>query len=123
MVPPVVLVIIALAAGWSLLPFQFAEGVDCGPPLLGAKPKSEASVGLILPKEDCRSKAKSRLLTSAMISLAAAGAGTALIALQPLSPQCFKGNHDACPDWWANLVSSSGFGCECDCHSDVAVSF
>ncbi len=121
--PVFVLVIVFLAVGWSLLPFEFTRGVDCGPPLLGAKPKSDVSVGLVIPEMDCKSKAKSRLLVSAMISLAAVGAGTAMVALRPLSPQCFGGNHDACPDWWANLVSSSGIGCQCECHSDLASQF
>lgn len=115
--PFVALLIVALAVGWVLLPFDFAKGVKCGAPLLGGHPKSEVTVGLIIPKQDCPDKARSRLLTAAMISLAAVAAGTAAVALQPLSPQCYSGNHDGCPDWWANLVSDSGFGCQCDCHS------
>lgn len=123
MTPLFVLIVVFLAVGWSLLPFQFTSGVDCGPPLLGGKPKSDKAVGLVLPDVDCKSKAKSRLLVSAFISLAAVGAGTAMVALQPLSPQCYSGNHDGCPDWWANLVSDSGFGCQCDCHQGLASEF
>lgn len=122
LVPLLVLLVIVLAVGWCLLPFQFAQGVNCGPPLFGGKPDSEESVGLILPKEDCRSKAKTRLLTSAMLSLAAAAAGTAAIALKPISTQCLSGNHDDCPDWWANLLSEnfSGLGCQCECHAGLS---
>ena len=117
--PVVVLAVIVLAVGWCLLPFQFASGVDCGPPLLGGKAKSDVSVGLILPKIDCKAKARSRLLTSALISLAAAAAGTAAIALQPLSVACLGGRHDDCHEWWGNVLSDSfeGLGCQCECHT------
>jgi len=115
------LVIMFLALAWGFVPFEFAEGVKCSAPLLGAKPTSQpSSVGLILPEQDCLSKGKSRLLVSAMIALAAAGAGTAIVALKPISPQCNRGDHDACPQWWGNLLSAndSGFGCQCECHSE-----
>ncbi len=114
--PAIVLVVMLAAVVWTLLPYEFAEGVKCGPALTGGKAKSEETVGLIIPELDCRSKARSRLLTSALISLAAAAAGTAIVALQPISPQCFKDNHDSCPYWWANLVAGSGLGCQCECH-------
>jgi hypothetical protein len=121
LMPGIALLVMLLAIGWTLLPFEFAEGVKCGPPLLGGHPKSEASVGLIIPKLDCHNKARSRLLTSALIALAAAAAGTAIVALQPISPQCYNGNHDDCPYWWANLVGNSGLGCQCDCHESSSV--
>jgi hypothetical protein len=116
--PVIVLIVIFLAVGWSFLPFEFTKGVGCGPPMLGAKPDNATPVGLIQPEKDCKSKAKSRLLVSAMLALAAAGAGTAAIALKPISTQCLGGNHDDCPDWWPNLLSDSfeGLGCQCDCH-------
>lgn len=113
--PVGVLVVILLAVVWSLIPFEFTKGVGCGPPLFGAKPDSSTPVGLIRPEEDCKSKAKSRLLVSAFIALAAAGAGTAAIALKPLSTQCLRGDHDDCPDWWSNMLSDS-LGCQCECH-------
>ena len=117
--PVLVLVIMFLAVGWSLLPFEFAPGVDCGPPLLGGNPKSDVSVGL---KEDCQSKAKSRLLTSALISLAVVAAGTAAIALKPQSVACLAGRHDDCHEWWSNALSDnfSGLGCQCECHAEAA---
>ncbi|MDQ4096384.1 MAG: hypothetical protein M3144_00735 [Actinomycetota bacterium] len=120
--PVLVLGIMFLAVGWSLLPFEFAPGVDCGPPLLGGKAKSDVSVGLIHPKEDCQSKAKSRLLTSAMISLAVVAAGTAAIALKPQSIQCLAGRHDECREWWSNALSDNftGLGCQCECHAGAA---
>lgn len=124
-VPVWVLLVMLLAVGWSFLPFEFAEGVKCGPPLLGAKPQNgEQSVGLILPKEDCLSKGKSRLLVSAMLALAVAGAGTAVLGLKPISPQCNGGNHDDCPYWWGNLLGEdSGIGCQCSCHTGVSSYF
>jgi hypothetical protein len=117
-----VLAIMLLAVGWSLLPFDFTDEVRCGAPLLGGKPNNTTQVGLIRPEEDCKSKAKSRLLTSALISLAAAGAGTAAIALKPLSTQCLNGDHDDCPDWWSNLLTyGGGLGCQCPCHTEAGI--
>jgi len=116
------LVVMLMCVVWGFVPFEFADGVRCSPPLLGAKPTGEQrpSVGLIIPEEDCLSKGKSRLLVSAMISVAAAGAATAIVFFKPISAQCNRGDHEACPDWWPNLVSASdsGFGCQCDCHSE-----
>ena len=116
--PIIVLVVVLLAVLWSFLPFEFSSGVRCGPPLLGGKPDNATAIGLIQPEKDCKSKAKSRLLVSAMISLAAVGAGTAAAALKPISMQCLNGNHDDCHYGWGNLLSDSfeGLGCQCDCH-------
>ena len=114
------LLIMFIAIGWALIPFEFAERVKCSAPLLGAKPTTvgNGGTGLILPKEDCLSKGKSRLLVSAIFILAAAGTATAVVALKPISPQCNKGDHDACSDWWGNLRSQNdnGLGCQCECH-------
>ena len=41
-VPIVVLAVIALSLVWALIPFKFADIVDCGAPLLGAHPKNGA---------------------------------------------------------------------------------
>ena len=118
--PFVMLGVMFLAVAWLLLPFQFTDGADCGPPLLGGKPDNDASVGLVIPEEDCLNKARSRMLTSAMITLIAAGAGTAAVALRPISPQCSRGEHDDCKYGWANLLSENfeGLGCQCECHTD-----
>ena len=121
MTPIGALVVMLLAVIWGFVPFEFADGVRCGPPLLGAKPSATTpTVGLIHPKEDCLSKGKSRLLVSAMLALAAAGGATAIVYLKPVSTQCNRGDHDACPQWWGNLISQndSGFGCQCECHSE-----
>ena len=120
--PVVALGVMLLAVAWLLIPFEFTQGVRCGPPLFGAKPDDAADVGLIRPEEDCKSKAKSRLLVSAMISLAAAGAGTAAVALKPISTQCLNGNHEDCPYGWANMLSENfgGLGCQCECHTGTA---
>jgi len=117
-VPVAVLLVMLAAVGWVLLPFDFTSKVSCNAPLLGGEPKDPTPVGLILPEQDCKSKAKSRLLVSALICLAVAGAGTAAIAFRPISQQCLSGNHDTCPDWWANLLSDNfeGLGCQCECH-------
>jgi hypothetical protein len=117
--PVFVLVVILLSVGWSFLPFEFAPGVGCGPPLFGAQPRDPTPVGLIQPDEDCLNKGKSRLLVSAMLSLAAAGVGTAAVLLQPISTACMNGNHDDCRYGWGNFLSEnfSGLGCQCECHS------
>ncbi len=117
--PFLMLVVMFIAVGWLLMPFQFTEGVDCGAPLFGGKPESAASVGLVLPEQDCPSKARSRMLTSAVIALVAAGAGTAAVVLRPVSPQCSRGDHDSCRYGWANLLSENfdGLGCQCECHA------
>jgi hypothetical protein len=116
--PFLMLVVIFLAVAWLLLPFQFTEGVDCEAALFGGKPKSEVTtVGLVLPEQDCKAKARTRLLTSAIIALTAAGAGTAAVALRPVSPQCDRGDHDACRFGWGNVFGeASGIGCQCECH-------
>ncbi len=116
--PIFVLIVILLAVGWSILPFEFTSGVDCGAPLFGAKPKDPTAVGLIQPDKDCLSKGKSRLLVSAMLSLAAAGVGTAAVLLQPMSTACMNGNHDDCRYGWGSLLTENfdGIGCQCDCH-------
>lgn len=121
--PIIVLVVIVLAVGWAFLPFEFSGGVDCGPPLLGAKPRDPTAVGLIQPDKDCLSKGKSRLLVSAMLALAAAGVGTAAALLQPISSACMAGNHDNCRYGWGNLLTENfeGLGCQCDCHRDEYV--
>ena len=73
LVPIGVLVIMVLALGWAMVPFNFANVVDCEAPLFGAEPKNEAPpTSFINAEEDCLSKGKSRLLVSATASLFAA---------------------------------------------------
>lgn len=116
--PFIMLVVMLAAVAWTLLPFQFTEGVDCEAPLFGGEPKSdETTIGLVLPDEDCPAKARSRLLTSAIIAVVAAGAGTAAVALRPISGACSRGDHDACRFGWGNAFGEeSGIGCQCECH-------
>jgi hypothetical protein len=115
-----VLVVLLLAVGWTLLPFRFADAVDCGPPLLGAKPGhyDEKGVGLINPKRDCHNTAKSRLTFAAVASLIAVVTGAATIALQPVSRFCAAGNHEECPEWWPAALGPFGesLSCQCSCH-------
>ena len=77
-VPIGVLFIMALALIWSVIPFDFANVVDCEAPLFGAEPKNEAPpTSFINAEEDCLAKGKSRLLVSATAALFAAVAGAA----------------------------------------------
>jgi hypothetical protein len=122
-VPAFVLLVVAAAVGYALLPFRFAGAVNCGPPLLGAEAKTKvvSSKGFIKPEEDCLSKGKSRLVVSAVTALVAALAGTAMLAFQPLSAECLGGNHDDCSEWWMNMAGGFGesLGCQCECHSGM----
>ena len=119
--PVFVLLVIAGAIGYSLLPFRFADDVDCGAPLFGAKALSAESSprGFIRPVEDCLASGRSRLAVSAVAAFVAALAGTAMVGLRPLSAECLSGSHDACGEWWPGLMGGGGnaFGCQCDCHT------
>ena len=121
LVPVFVFLFLAVAIGYSLLPFRFADAVNCGPPLLGAEAKTKvvSSRGLIKPEEDCLNIGKSRLTVAAVTALLAVLAGTAMVALQPLSQECLSGGHDDCREWWPNLAGGLGerLGCQCDCHT------
>ena len=122
--PLVALAVMLLAIGYALIPFQFAEVIDCGAPLLGAEAKTtEApSGGFIRPTEDCLSAGKSRLTVSGVVVFVAALAAAAAVGLKPLSSECNSGNHDDCKYWWPNVMGSAGqgFGCQCDCHAGTA---
>lgn len=133
-VPIFVMVILAVAIGYSLIPFNFANAIDCGAPLLGAHAKLDKprnyqelrsqqttlSKGYIKPEIDCREKGKSRLAVSAVASLVTVMAGTAMVALKPESKECLAGNHDDCSEWWAGAAGSVGaaMSCQCACHTD-----
>jgi len=121
-VPFVVLFILALALVWSLIPFRFANVVDCEAPLFGAQPKSDAPpTSFIDPKVDCLAKGKSRLSVSAVAAFVAVLAGTAMLSLQPTSKPCLNGDHDSCREWWLGALGGAGSGlsCQCDCHAGV----
>lgn len=122
-VPIVVLAVIALSLVWALIPFKFANIVDCGAPLLGAHPESTApATSFIDPKVDCLSKGKSRLSVSAVAAFVAVLAGTAMLALKPISSSCASGNHDDCREWWLAAAlgeAGAGLGCQCECHAGV----
>ena len=122
-VPFAVLVVLALAIVWTLIPFKFANIVDCGAPLLGAKPKSGAPpTSFITPEVDCRAKGKSRLSVSAVASFVAVLAGTAIVSLRPISKSCENGEHDDCREWWLAAAlgdAGAGLGCQCECHAGV----
>ena len=120
-VPFVVLAVIAVSIVWGLIPFNFANVVDCGAPLLGAHNKNEAPVtSFINAKEDCLSKGKSRLSVSAVAAFVSVLAGTAILSFKPISSSCAKGDHDDCREWWLAAAlgdAGVGLGCQCECHA------
>ena len=119
LVPIIVGVVLLGALTYAMLPFDAAGGVDCGPALLGADPKSERGPGLTNPAEDCPDEGKSRLTLAAVTALIATVAGAAALALKQVSKQCLEGNHDACTDRWQSMLGSRGssMGCQCQCHA------
>ena len=122
-VPFVVLFVVALAVVWSLIPFKFANVVDCGAPLFGAKAKSEAPpTSFINAEVDCRAKGRSRLSVSAVTAFVAVLAGTAILNFKPVSSSCTSGNHDDCREWWLAAAlgdAGAGLSCQCECHADT----
>ena len=120
LVPIGVLFIMALALVWTLIPFNFANVVDCEAPLFGAQPKNEAPpTSFINAEDDCLSKGKSRLLVSATAAFLAALAGTAMLSFKPISASCAAGDHDDCREWWLAALGPAGvgLGCQCECHA------
>jgi hypothetical protein len=122
-VPFGVLFIMVLAIGWAMVPFNFANVVDCEAPLFGAKNKNEAPVtSFIHAEEDCLAKGKSRLLVSAVAAFVAALGGAAMVAFKPISSSCSSGDHDNCREWWLAAAmgdAGRGLGCQCECHDVV----
>jgi len=120
LVPLFVIIVLAAAVGYAMLPFRFADEIDCGPPLFGAKAKTltASPKGFIKPVEDCLNTGKSRLTVSAVTAFVAALAGTAAIAFKPQSAECMSGSHDSCREWWPGVMGGMGssLGCQCDCH-------
>lgn len=122
LVPIGVLFIMALALVWTLIPFNFANVIDCEAPLLGAQPKNEAPpTSFIRADEDCLAKGKSRLLVSAVAALIAASGGLAMVAMKPISSACSGGDHDACREWWLGPLgpAAASLGCQCECHDVI----
>ena len=123
-VPIFVLVVIAGAIGYGLLPFRFADAISCEAPLLGAEAitKTADIRGFIKPEEDCASAGKSRLVRSAFAALLAALAGTAMVGLKPVSMECLSGSHDSCREYWTNATGGLGerLGCQCSCHGSLS---
>jgi hypothetical protein len=121
-VPFAVLFVLALSVVWSLIPFKFANIVDCGAPLLGAHAESSAPpTSFINPKVDCLAKGKSRLSVSAVAAFLAVAAGTAVLNFKPVSASCASGDHDSCREWWLAALgdAGAGLGCQCECHEGV----
>lgn len=119
LVPVGVLIILVLAVGWALVPFNFANVVNCEAPLMGAHPKNEAPpTSFINAKTDCLAKGKSRLSVSAVAAFVAVLMGTAMVALKPISSACAAGDHEKCREWWLAPLgeAGAGLGCQCECH-------
>ena len=122
LVPIGVLAILAISRIWSVIPFNFANVVDCEAPLFGADPKNAAPpTSFIDPEKDCLSKGKSRLLVSAVASFMAVLAGATMLNLKPISRACGAGEHEDCREWWVAALgdAGAGLGCQCECHSGV----
>lgn len=122
LVPIGVLVIMALALVWAVIPFNFANVVDCEAPLFGAQPKNEAPpTSFIRADEDCLAKGKSRLLVSAVAAFMAALGGAVMVASKPISSSCSSGDHESCREWWLAPLgaAAAGLGCQCDCHDVI----
>ncbi len=119
--PIVALVVVLLAIGYALIPFQFADAIDCAPPLLGADARTETapSTGFIRPDEDCLASGKSRLTVSGVVAFLAVLAAAAAVGLKPLSAECNSGNHDDCAHWWPGMLGPVGerLACQCECHA------
>lgn len=122
-VPIAVLIVLFLAVGWSLLPFTFANTIDCSPPLFGAKPHQLTAPpeGFINPVIDCKATGKSRLSVSAIAAFVAVLAGTLALYFKPVSGSCLAGNHDDCREWWPSVMggAAESFACQCPCHEGV----
>jgi hypothetical protein len=120
LVPIFVILLLLGAVGYTLIPYQFANTIDCEAPLFGGEPKELRGPveGLIRPEEDCPAKGRSRLTVAAFAALVIAAAGAALVGLKPTSSSCLAGNHGDCREWWAALMggSADAFSCQCDCH-------
>ncbi len=120
LVPVVVIVLLLGAVGYTLLPYRFADTIDCEAPLFGGEPKDLVAPveGLIRPAVDCPAKGRSRLTVAAFAALIFAGAGVALVGLKPTSGACLAGRHADCREWWAAFMggSADAFSCQCDCH-------
>ena len=124
LVPAFVIVLLLAAVGYTLIPYRFADTIDCAAPLFGGKPKDlEAPVeGLIRPEEDCPAKGRSRLTVAAFAALIFSAAGVALVGLKPTSASCLAGRHSDCREWWAGIMGggADAFSCQCDCHYEHA---
>ncbi len=83
-VPAVGLVVFLLCLGYTLLPFDVVDTVDCGPALFGSKPE-EVPVAVIVdePKRACRDAGNSRLAFAAVIGTAAVVLAAAGLILPP----------------------------------------
>ncbi|HVF15034.1 MAG TPA: hypothetical protein VM942_10565 [Acidimicrobiales bacterium] len=120
LVPVFVIVLLLAAVGYTLVPYRFADAIDCEAPLYGGDPKDARGPveGLIRPFEDCPAKGRSRLTVAAFAALIFSAAGVALVGLKPTSAACLAGSHGDCREWWAAFMGASGeaFSCQCSCH-------
>ncbi|MEA2716105.1 MAG: hypothetical protein QOI99_422 [Actinomycetota bacterium] len=120
LVPAIVIVLLLGAVGYTLLPYRFADTIDCEAPLFGGHPKEMRGPveGLIRPLVDCPAKGRSRLTVAAFAAVIFSAAGVALVGLKPTSSACLAGRHGDCREWWAAFMGgqADAFSCQCDCH-------
>ncbi len=120
-VPFAVLFVLLLSVAWSMIPFKFADVVNCKAPLFGATPTNSAPpTSFIDPVKDCLSKGKSRLSVSAVTAFVAVLAGAAVLSFKPISSSCAGGDHESCREWWLAAAmgdAGAGLGCQCECHA------
>ncbi len=120
LVPVFVIVLLLATVGYTMIPYRFADTIDCEAPLFGGEPKDlRAPIeGLIRPAIDCPAKGRSRLTVAAFAALIFSAAGVALVGLRPTSAACLAGRHADCREWWAAFMggSADAFSCQCDCH-------
>jgi len=120
LVPVFVILLLLGTVGYTLIPFRFADTIDCEAPLFGGDPTDLTAPieGLIRPDEDCPAKGRSRLTVAAFATLIFSAAGVALVGLKPTSSSCLAGRHGDCREWWAAFMggSAEAYSCQCDCH-------
>ena len=112
----VALSIVALAIVFALMPFTFADSVECGPALLGSKPRTVESVGLTEPTRDCARTGTSRLAVSGVMAIIAVATGAGISQIQPPGKDCREGRHGDCHGGWPALIGVRRLACQCSCH-------
>ncbi len=111
--------VLALAIVFALLPFTFADTVNCGPALLGSEPRQAElpEAGLVQPERDCERTGRSRLATSGFVAILAVVTGAGVTLVEPPGKDCRDGRHADCHGGWPAQAGLNRFACQCSCHS------